>query len=164
MQNNIRESTHINLARDRISAFHNNARILRSSQRQTEAMIRGHPSLYLLCLTLASNYFARLAPTAAWSISNSRAIPSRTGRLRCPALSSTKPSIQQTAEELPQLVQSGPVSPTPHKSYGKGVWVPPSKNVAQRKGKVFSIRQPQDLLDFVIEDERLSVGELQHKP
>ncbi|KAL7521054.1 hypothetical protein ACHAWX_005748 [Stephanocyclus meneghinianus] len=120
-------------------------------------MIRRRPSLYLLCLTLASNYFARLAPTAAWSISNSRAIPSRTGRLRRPALSSTKPSTQQTAEELPLLVQSGPVSPIPQKSYGKGVWVPPSRNVAQRKGKVFSIRQPQDLLDFVIEDERLSV-------
>ena len=37
--------------------------------------------------------------------------------------------------------------------------VPPSQNVAQRRGKIFSIQQPQDLLDFVIEDERLSVGE-----
>jgi hypothetical protein len=44
------------------------------------------------------------------------------------------------------------------KTYGKTVWAPPSKNVAQRKGKVFSIEKPQDLLDFVIEDERLSVG------
>ena len=26
--------------------------------------------------------------------------------------------------------------------------------------KIVSIKQPQDLLDFVIEDERLSVGEL----
>jgi len=39
----------------------------------------------------------------------------------------------------------------------EGVWVPPSQNVAQRRGKIFSIQQPQDLLDFVIEDERLSV-------
>lgn len=32
----------------------------------------------------------------------------------------------------------------------------------QRQGvpKVFAIRQPQDLLDYVIQDERLSVGEL----
>mmetsp|Transcript_38073 Transcript_38073/g.69889 ORF Transcript_38073/g.69889 Transcript_38073/m.69889 type:complete len:561 (-) Transcript_38073:2759-4441(-) len=39
----------------------------------------------------------------------------------------------------------------------EGVWVPPSQNVAQRRGKIFSIQQPQDLLDFVIQDERLSV-------
>ena len=45
------------------------------------------------------------------------------------------------------------------KSYGKGVWVPPSQNVSQRRGKVFIIQKPQDLLDFVIEDERLSVGQ-----
>ena len=41
----------------------------------------------------------------------------------------------------------------------EGIWRPPSQNVAQRCGNVFSIQQPQDLLDFVIEDERLSVGE-----
>lgn len=40
-----------------------------------------------------------------------------------------------------------------------GVWMPPSKNVDQKRGKIFSIQRPQDLLDFVIEDERLSVGE-----
>jgi len=39
----------------------------------------------------------------------------------------------------------------------EGVLMPPSKNVAQRRGRMFSIQQPQDLLDFVIEDERLSV-------
>lgn len=39
----------------------------------------------------------------------------------------------------------------------KGVWVPPSQNVEQRRGNVFSIHQPEDLLNFVIEDERLSV-------
>lgn len=40
----------------------------------------------------------------------------------------------------------------------KGVWVPPSQNVDQRRGNIFSIQQPEDLLDFVVEDERLSVG------
>ena len=40
----------------------------------------------------------------------------------------------------------------------KGIWMPPSKNDAQRRGNVFSIQQPQDLLDFVVEDERPSVG------
>mmetsp|Transcript_34629 Transcript_34629/g.74885 ORF Transcript_34629/g.74885 Transcript_34629/m.74885 type:complete len:514 (+) Transcript_34629:40-1581(+) len=39
-----------------------------------------------------------------------------------------------------------------------GAWVPPSQNVAQRRhGRIFSIQKPDDLLDFVIEDERLSV-------
>ena len=36
----------------------------------------------------------------------------------------------------------------------KRVWIPPSQN----PGNIFSIQKPQDLLDFVIEDERLSVG------
>ncbi|KAL7526099.1 hypothetical protein ACHAXR_001318, partial [Thalassiosira sp. AJA248-18] len=39
----------------------------------------------------------------------------------------------------------------------KGVWTPPSQNKSQRRGNVFSIEQPEDLLDFIIEDERLSV-------
>ncbi len=41
---------------------------------------------------------------------------------------------------------------------GGGVWLPPSMRYNPGT-KIFSIRQPQDLLDFVIEDERLSVGE-----
>jgi hypothetical protein len=45
------------------------------------------------------------------------------------------------------------------RKYGKGAWKPPSQNKEQQRGKVFSIQQPQDLLDFVVEDERLSVGE-----
>ena len=40
----------------------------------------------------------------------------------------------------------------------QGVWMPPSQNEEKRRGMVFSIQKPQDLLDFVIEDERLSVG------
>ena len=40
----------------------------------------------------------------------------------------------------------------------KGVWRPPSQQQSSSSGpKIFSIQQPQDLLDFVIEDERLSV-------
>ena len=41
---------------------------------------------------------------------------------------------------------------------GGGVWLPPSMRYNPGT-RIFSIRQPQDLLDFVIEDERLSVGE-----
>lgn len=40
----------------------------------------------------------------------------------------------------------------------KGIWRPPSQQQSSGSGpKIFSIQQPQDLLDFVIEDERLSV-------
>lgn len=40
----------------------------------------------------------------------------------------------------------------------KGVWRPPSQQQSSISGpKIFSIQQPQDLLDFVIDDERLSV-------
>ncbi|KAL9178562.1 hypothetical protein ACHAXT_001900 [Thalassiosira profunda] len=38
-----------------------------------------------------------------------------------------------------------------------GVWLPPSQNKSQRKGRVFTAEQPEDLLDFIIEDDRLCV-------
>ena len=74
-------------------------------------------------------------------------------------------SVATLAESVPPPPQplaqtiSQPAAPARSKSFGKGVWVPPSQNVSQRRGEVFAIQQPQDLLDFVIEDERLSVGE-----
>jgi hypothetical protein len=37
-------------------------------------------------------------------------------------------------------------------------WVPPSMNSEQRHGNIFSIKDPEDLLDFVSEDDRLCVG------
>jgi len=40
---------------------------------------------------------------------------------------------------------------------GNAIWVAPSQNVAQRRGKVFGIQSAVDLLDFMIEDERISV-------
>ena len=65
--------------------------------------------------------------------------------------SSTQTYAKQNANE-----NKNSSSPPPKR---KGVWAPPSQNVQQqRRGKIFSIREPQDLLDFVIEDERLSVG------
>ena len=43
-------------------------------------------------------------------------------------------------------------------SQRKGVWMPPSQTTQQQqRKKIFSIQQPEDLLDFVVEDERLSV-------
>lgn len=44
-------------------------------------------------------------------------------------------------------------------SEGAAAWVPPSQNAGQRRGNVFAIRKPEDLLDFVAEDDRLGVGE-----
>jgi len=46
---------------------------------------------------------------------------------------------------------------SPLHRHGGDVWVPPSQNTEQRRGNVFSIRHPEDLLDFIIEDDRLSV-------
>ena len=64
----------------------------------------------------------------------------------------TTTSSSRAAESSKNNIQS--VAPR-----RKGIWTPPSQNAAQRRGSIFSIQQPQDLLDFVIEDERLSVGE-----
>ena len=44
-------------------------------------------------------------------------------------------------------------------SRGGEVWVPPSQNKAQKRGAIFTIHNPEDLLDFIIEDDRLCVGE-----
>jgi hypothetical protein len=60
----------------------------------------------------------------------------------------------------PRTTQTTDERAPPRKNDGqqlqrRRVWMPPSQN----PGKIFSIQQPQDLLDFVIEDERLSVGE-----
>ena len=39
------------------------------------------------------------------------------------------------------------------------VWVPPTQNIEQLRGNIFCINNPEDLLDFISEDERLCVGE-----
>ena len=44
-------------------------------------------------------------------------------------------------------------------SRGGEVWVTPSQNKAQKRGTIFTIRNEEDLLDFIIEDDRLCVGE-----
>jgi thiol-disulfide isomerase/thioredoxin len=74
----------------------------------------------------------------------------------------------QTSEEAPtntldidiKQQQSQPQSQiaavTANNAAYKEVWKPPSQKTT-RGYKIFSIQQPQDLLDFVIEDERLSV-------
>ena len=64
-------------------------------------------------------------------------------------------NAHKVAEDAPNR-SDGPAETSttiPH-----GVWVPPSQNIKQRRGRIFRIEKPQDLLDFVIEDERLSVG------
>ena len=38
------------------------------------------------------------------------------------------------------------------------VWVPPTQNAHQRRGNIFSVRDPGDLLHFISEEERLCVG------
>ncbi|KAL9181753.1 hypothetical protein ACHAXT_012096 [Thalassiosira profunda] len=109
-------------------------------------------------------------------VSRSTAAPwiARRGVEPSPLFSASKPSVEEPSKSSPEDLQSDNalqssgkaatqeppvtknsiISGTPAR---EGIWVPPSQNVAQRRGAVFSIRQPQDLLDFVIEDERLSV-------
>ena len=77
-------------------------------------------------------------------------------------VSSLQTTIPSTTSQFPsQSAESASGSSQKRQKPAQrmGVWMPPSKNVDQRRGKIFSIQKPQDLLDFVIEDERLSVGE-----
>eukprot|EP00571_Detonula_confervacea_P011526 CAMPEP_0172305536 /NCGR_PEP_ID=MMETSP1058-20130122/6792_1 /TAXON_ID=83371 /ORGANISM="Detonula confervacea, Strain CCMP 353" /LENGTH=458 /DNA_ID=CAMNT_0013017157 /DNA_START=337 /DNA_END=1714 /DNA_ORIENTATION=+ len=72
-------------------------------------------------------------------------------------------SSPKEATEITQTTATTQTSPLKNTSNNKtapqrkGVWMPPSQNVEQRRGKIFSIQEPQDLFDFVVEDERLSV-------
>jgi hypothetical protein len=60
--------------------------------------------------------------------------------------------IQQTSSENNEF-ETGSASKA---------WVPPSMNTEQRHGNIFSIKNPEDLLDFISEDDRLCVGESAH--
>ena len=68
-------------------------------------------------------------------------------------------AANETAVSAPRTTRTTDERAPPRKNDGRlqrrGVWMPPSQN----PGMIFSIQQPQDLLDFVIEDERLGVGE-----
>ncbi len=78
-----------------------------------------------------------------------------------PQVAAAAANHQTTGSSPPRTTQTTDERAPPRKNDGqqqlqrRRVWMPPSQN----PGKIFSIQQPQDLLDFVIEDERLSVGE-----
>lgn len=91
-------------------------------------------------------------PTApgAWTMQGRSAC---TPLLNAPTATNEAPSqTKQTSARQKIADNSNNKPPQP-----KGVWAPPSQNVEQRRGNIFSVRQPEDLLDFVVEDERLSV-------
>mmetsp|Transcript_4388 Transcript_4388/g.8446 ORF Transcript_4388/g.8446 Transcript_4388/m.8446 type:complete len:365 (-) Transcript_4388:235-1329(-) len=68
----------------------------------------------------------------------------------------TPPSQQKLANNPNDDGIKNIKSPPHH--HEERVWMPPSQNVKhQRSGNIFTIRHPEDLLDFVIEDDRLSV-------
>ena len=101
-----------------------------------------------------------LCPIIDGLINNNNAIPiARSSTLPWVGLEGTKFPLfnaPELAEDAPNRSSDGPAETStaaPH-----GVWVPPSQNIKQRRGRIFRIEKPQDLLDFVIEDERLSVG------
>ena len=39
-------------------------------------------------------------------------------------------------------------------------WVPPSQSIEQRRGNIFSIHKPEDLLDFVIDCDSIDLSTL----
>ena len=60
---------------------------------------------------------------------------------------------------LPSLTTSFAIqtpSSNTHRHQPK-IWIPPSQQ-QQKRGNIFSITNPEDLLDFIIEDDRLCVG------
>jgi len=100
------------------------------------------------------------SPTSATSIESSSSVGDVAAY---DTQSSTVQTTIQPSASLPSTVSADTASRSSQKrdkpAKRMGVWMPPSKNADQKRGKIFSIQQPQDLLDFVIEDERLSVGE-----
>eukprot|EP00986_Skeletonema_menzelii_P017877 scaffold22552_cov74-Skeletonema_menzelii.AAC.1 len=57
-------------------------------------------------------------------------------------------------EEKATITEQSPPQPS---TTTKEAWKPPSQTTTPSSSKIFKIQQPQDLLEFVIADERLSV-------
>lgn len=121
--------------------------------------------------TLVYNSFAYATKSTLFASPNSVIVPpdsslsQRDGDANDTHASSLSTSIPLTNTSQPQpppqsvKIESKSSQKRDKPAQRIGVWMPPSKNIDQRRGKIFSIQKPQDLLDFVIEDERLSVGE-----
>ena len=58
---------------------------------------------------------------------------------------------------LPRGVTSFAVQTSQITQQQPKIWIPPSQQ-KQKRGNIFSITNPEDLLDFIIEDDRLCVG------
>ena len=58
---------------------------------------------------------------------------------------------------LPRGVTSFAIQTSPNTQQQQTIWIPPSQQ-QQKRGNIFSITNPEDLLDFIIEDDRLCVG------
>ena len=149
--------------------------------------LRVSPQLLVITLICSTSYTLGLVnvapitrPTAPWVVRGRgrrnplfNAPEATTSDASLPTAQDTPPDVSEessinevasasalgvdTTEQTTQTQTAATQTSPPQR---KGVWKPPSQNLEQLRGKIFSIQQPQDLLDFVIEDERLSVGEL----
>ena len=61
-------------------------------------------------------------------------------------------SIRSTNQRSRQLLFAAPTSTTPN-----NVWVPPSQHLLETRSTIFKIQHPEDLLDFISDDDRLCV-------
>jgi len=63
---------------------------------------------------------------------------------------------------LPSGVTSFAIQTPSNSQQQPKIWIPPSQQQQQQQQKrgnnIFSITNPEDLLDFIIEDDRLCVG------
>lgn len=60
---------------------------------------------------------------------------------------------------LPSGVTSFAIqTPSSNTQQQQQIWIPPSQQQQKRGNNILSITNPEDLLDFIIEDDRLCVG------
>ena len=64
------------------------------------------------------------------------------------------PVVNISNEEKATITEQSPPQPS---TTTKEAWKPPSQTTTPSRSKIFKIQQPQDLLEFVVADERLSV-------
>ena len=58
---------------------------------------------------------------------------------------------------LPRVITSFAIQTSTSNTQQQKIWIPPSQQ-QQKRGNIYSITNPEDLLDFIIEDDQLCVG------
>ncbi|KAL7553263.1 hypothetical protein ACHAWF_016518 [Thalassiosira exigua] len=115
-----------------------------------------NPMIFLLAFLCLHSY-----PAASLAFGpNGAAVagsPRRTSRAVGTALLLNAPDATASADARPAAAARGGRRRSPPAPKPRGMWKPPSENSDQRRGRVFVAESPMDLLDFVVEDDRLCV-------